>query len=96
MSTLTLRIDEASGSCPRRRRRSASACRTASRARSPRCAAGGWLVVHAIAFLPWLVFAIPGLLIARRFGRRVKLPWAIVRKSKPATEPAPEKPADAA
>jgi hypothetical protein len=42
--------------------------------------AGTWLVVHAIAFLPWFVLAIPGLVFARRMARRVKLPWAIARK----------------
>lgn len=49
--------------------------------------AGSWLVVHSIAVLPWLVLAIPGFVFARRFARRVKLPWAIARKTAP-IEPA--------
>ena len=45
--------------------------------------AGTWLAVHTVAFLPWLVLAIPGFVFARRMARRVKLPWAIARKVTP-------------
>ncbi len=41
---------------------------------------GGWLAVTLIAFLPWLVFLIPGFVIGRRVMRRffARLPKAIV------------------
>jgi hypothetical protein len=55
--------------------------------------AGSWLAVHAVAFLPWLVLAIPGFVFARRLARRAKLPWAIARKVpqvEPASPPASE------
>jgi hypothetical protein len=45
-------------------------------------AAGIWLVVNGIAFLPWLVLVIPGLVIGRKLARRLpRLPWAIVHRS---------------
>lgn len=41
---------------------------------------GGWLAVTLIAFLPWLVFLIPGFVLGRRIKRRwfTTLPKAIV------------------
>lgn len=51
---------------------------------------GGWLAVTLIAFLPWLVFLIPGFVIGRRVMRRyfARLPKAIVHATV-ATAPVP-------
>ncbi|MBA3452910.1 MAG: hypothetical protein H0T42_07455, partial [Deltaproteobacteria bacterium] len=50
---------------------------------------GGWLAVTLIAFLPWLVFLIPGFVIGRRMLRRfaTRLPKAIVHAPAVATVP---------
>jgi len=52
--------------------------------------AGEWLASRSIALLPWLVITLPLLLLLRRLARRVRLPWAIIRKRK--AEPSPEVP----
>ncbi len=51
---------------------------------------GGWLAVTLIAFLPWLVFLIPGFVIGRRILRRyvARLPKAIVHAPVAAAPPA--------
>jgi hypothetical protein len=41
--------------------------------------AGAWLVSNAIALSPWLVIALPLLLLLRRLARRIKLPRAFAR-----------------
>jgi Domain of unknown function (DUF4349) len=53
-------------------------------------AAGVWLALNGIAVLPWFVLAIPGIVLLRRWTRRVRLPWAIARRV-----PAPPAPVDA-
>jgi hypothetical protein len=52
--------------------------------------AGEWLASRSIALLPWLVLTLPVLLLLRRLARRVRLPWAILRRRK--VEPSPEVP----
>jgi hypothetical protein len=53
--------------------------------------AGEWLASRSIALLPWLVITLPVLLLLRRLARRVRLPWAILRRQKAAESP-PEPP----
>jgi len=55
-------------------------------------AAGVWLALSGIAVLPWLVLAIPGIVLLRRWTRRIRLPWAIARR---VPAPAANPPADA-
>ena len=52
--------------------------------------AGEWLASRSVALLPWLVITLPVLLLLRRLFRRVRLPWAILRRR--TAEPSPEVP----
>jgi acetolactate synthase small subunit len=53
-------------------------------------AAGVWLALTGIAVFPWLVLAIPGIVLLRRWTRRIRLPWAIARRvPAPAGDAAP-------
>jgi hypothetical protein len=52
-------------------------------------AAGVWLALTGISVFPWLVLAIPGIVLLRPWTRRIRLPWAIARRvPAPADEPA--------
>jgi len=42
--------------------------------------AGVWLALTGIAVLPWLLLAIPAIVLLRRWTRRIRLPWAIARR----------------